>query len=193
MNNIKELEIQNLELKKAKENFRKENRELWSRIIVISSAIIGFSITMFSDTVMQSLVMIKIALILLFFNIVIGIFLFKNESEYENSQIFSNSLISLDFSGLNLPSKSDEEKDKSVALLYLQSLRVTKPSEMFFSEYAKNIFERNREKLDSWNMIKNPEKFYSYTSLYIVNNLKLFFFITFLSGIFFLILSFICI
>ena len=170
---------------------RQEKRSLWEKVVLLSSAILGFSVTMLSKESSLTIYrcMFEIGWGLFLSNILIGLFLLKEESEFEQSQALANSARKWDEDEMNIPVKSKQDKDKFLALVYLHGVRTTKPSENHFSEYATKIYESNKKGLTSWKMIKNPEKFYSYSHLNIINKMMTCFYATFTLALIFLVLA----
>jgi len=172
---------------------RKEKRELWSRIILLSSAILGFSVTMFSSDYLSiiSPLFLKMGWGLFLINILCGLFLLKRESEFELSQSTANFSRKWDEMDLGYPTKSIDKdgKQKFLALLYLHNLRTMSEKELPFSQHATDIFEKNKKSLTSWQMIKNPEKFYSYSHMNIINWASKYFYGSFVLAMFFLVAS----
>lgn len=185
------LDMQTFELQKTALQFRKERRELWSRVILLSSAILGFSITIASNgrLFIGIAPLIRIGWALFLLNILCGLFLLKKESEFQQSQSLANLARAWDETEISIPPKTQIDKDKFVALLYLHDLRAIPPKELPFSEYAKNIYSKNKDTLTSWKMIKNPEKFYSYSHMRSINFASYLFYGSFVVAIIFLITS----
>jgi hypothetical protein len=170
---------------------RLERRELWEKIILLSSAILGFSVTMFSKdfSAIIYLPILKIGWGLFFVNILCGLLLLKKESDFELQQAIANVARKWDEEEMNIPVKTQEDKDKFITLTYLHSLRTIPSNELPFSKWARDIFEVNKGNLTSWKMIKNPEKFYSYSHLQLINRATTIFYGSFALAILSMILS----
>jgi hypothetical protein len=171
--------------------FRDEKRSLWNKIILLSSAIIGFSVTMSSVESLPtySFFLLKFSWALFMVNILCGLALLKKESEFEREQKLASLSQEWDKIELTIPVKTQEDKDKFLALTYLHCLRVTPPEENPFSKKATDIFEKNKKSLTSWQMIKNPEKFYSYSHMKNISLLSNYFYGSFTLSMIFLIVS----
>lgn len=184
---IRELEAKTSDYKEASSRFRSEKRELWNNIIILSSAILAFSVTMVSGVHIEISWLLKMGWGLFLINILCGLFLLKKESEFQQEQSLANLAQKFDEVDIETPPKTQGDKDKFVGLLYLHSLRGTPPKELPFSPYAKDIFERVKGELQSWRMIKNPQKFYSYSHMAMINKTSYFFYGSFVLAIIFLI------
>jgi len=169
--------------------FRTEKRELWGRVILLSSAILGFSVTMFTGDHLQlfSFGMLRVGWGLLLLSILGGLFLLKKESEFEQEQGLASLARKWDEADFVLPLKTQLEKDRYLALIYLHNLRGVSDEEMPFSALATTIFEAHKKSLSSWNMIKNPDKFYSYSHFQALNRTTNFFYSSFVLALIFLV------
>jgi len=170
-------------------SFRTEKRDLWNKVILLSSAILGFSVTIFSKelSIIVSLCFLKVGWVMFLVNILCGLFLLKKEGEFEQQQILANLMQEWDKTEINIPVKTQNDKDKFLTLTYLHGLRTTPEKENPYSQLAKDIFEKNKTLLTSWQMIKNPQKFYAYNHMKIISIGSNIFYGSFVFGIILLI------
>jgi hypothetical protein len=127
---------------------------------------------------------IKMGWALFLINIVCGILLFLKESLYYNEELLREGLFEFDNNKIN-----DTDKDRKIALLMLHKLRVAQPKELGLSKYAYSLIDKYKTQFDSWNIVKNPEKFYSFENKKYLNRLTMDFYATFVGGLFSLLIA----
>lgn len=140
---------------------RQEQRSTWSQIILLTSAILGFSATFITLKFSLIPVIILISSWSLFaITLILGVWLLiKDNRDYLTAQTKQYLFTQDDVDRETKYAKGTINKEKYdalfVALMYLRS-----PDRSFFSQKAKETFEKNNEDLSSWKLIKDPEKFY---------------------------------
>jgi len=160
----------NKELEQSNIEARMEDRVLWDKLITIVLAILGFSLTLFSTELLSQEIMSSYSKYFLLscwifyiFSIFLGFFLLKKESEFNRGEYLRKTLYAMDLAKLTINGLKvlEDKKDQYLALLILHGERTADND--FWKKKAREIYEKEKINLDSYGLIKEPEKFYSYS------------------------------
>lgn len=185
--------LQNAE--QANNNWRNENRLLWGKLITLSLTVLGFSFTLFSMNFLSEKIMepcsiskywLLVSWIIYLLSIFIGFLLLKKEADFQREEAYRQTLYAEDMNeimdavALNI---KESKKDEWIALHILHGERTGDND--FWSEEAMNVYKENKSKLESYNLLKNPDDFYSYShKKLILNYEKSFYYLIILATVF---------
>lgn len=176
-------------------NWRNENRLLWEKLVTLSLTVLGFSFTLFSTNFLSEKIMepcstskywLLISWVLYLLSIFIGFLLSKKETDFQREEAYRQTLYAEDMSEImdvTTLNVKEDKKDNWIALHILHQERTGDND--FWSKQARSIYEKNKSKLQSYYLLKNPDNFYSYSHQKLIFNCeKLFYGVIILATIF---------
>jgi len=156
------------DLEKTNIQSRLEDRMLWDKLITLILAILGFGLTLFSTELLSEKIIVSCSKyflltswILYCVSLFVGFFLLKKETLFQRAESLRNTLYALDNSELldDMLKVKEDKKSQFIALQILHGERIG--SNDFWSPSAKTMYEQHKKELNSYEIVSNPEKFYS--------------------------------